>query len=81
MPKIKVHVAEYENGRTMILHEDRSKPELVELTLRQATSSPTRIKATLTAALAGEDHDSLPLPFAEAHFGQGYTPEFRLEMN
>jgi hypothetical protein len=56
-------------------------PVLVEMTTREATTAPARLKANLTITVPCEKHGqhTYPLPFAQA--GEGVTPEFRLEMN
>lgn len=71
-------------GRTIVMNDD-STPALVKVEIRQATTSPTRLKAVL-------DIDGLAMPFAVPVLPSvlpdgtklvpsGYTPEFRLEMN
>lgn len=81
-------VQKMENGRTMLTLE--GEPLLVKLALRESTTSPTRIKACL---FLDATPTAVPLPFAQAVIGtgkrsngkdktpNGWTPEFRLEMN
>jgi len=78
-------VEKLENGRTILLID--GKPALVELVMRES-ETPARVKAALVIKTVDDDGVSLtPLPFAEPIMGangykpNGYTPDFRLEMN
>jgi len=81
-PPIKIR--KLSNGRSVLIDADSRKPRLVKLWTREATSAPARLKAMLSIPLIDTSTDAdavLPMPFAAAHVGSGFTAEFRLEMN
>lgn len=83
------------NGRTIATHN--GLPVRAKIVTREAMTAPkgTRMKAALVLDCANDDGSKsiVPLPFATATIGvgqtskgkdktpNGYTPEFRLEMN
>lgn len=89
-----MHVKELADGRSIMI-DDEGEPVLVTIGLRPSTTAPARIKAVLGILTEGDDGetDMVPLPFAQAIIGvgetntgrarkpNGWTPEFRLEMN
>jgi hypothetical protein len=87
MKTLQVVKPDKHEGRTILMLD--GEPALVRMAMRKATSAPSRIKAALVLPVSDEDGEEsyAPLPFSQAVVGagpfppNGWTPEWRLEMN